>query len=67
MTTDHSIKLRKLCVTFLEELEKLDMLDHPKVFETLDDAARKKGFMIHCEQKGIFGTRLFFGRDDHGT
>lgn len=63
MTIDHEIKMRKLCLEFFQELEKLDMMDHPKVFETLDNVARTRGFMIHCEQRGIYGTRLFFGRD----
>lgn len=63
MTIDNMIKLRKLCLEFFQELEKLDMMDHPEVFEILDVVARARGYMIHCEQRGIFGTRLFFGRD----
>ncbi len=56
------IQLRAACEMFFRELERNNLLDHPEVFTTLDDYARNRDFMICAEQKGIFGTRLFFGR-----
>jgi len=55
-----NIKLLHICEHFFKELEKADLLDHPEVFSTLDSYARHKDFMICAEQRGIFGTRLFF-------
>jgi hypothetical protein len=52
-----------VCQAFIKALnEDQDLIDHPDLFSILDEVARKQDFMICAEQKGIYGTRIFFGR-----
>ena len=59
MTSDE-IKILNACVVFFHTLISDDVHDHKSVFTILDDFARSKGYQISAEQRGIFGTRLFF-------
>lgn len=61
-TVKHKAYIEGACQAFFKALEDKDLVDDPQVFTILDELARKNDFMICAEQRGIYGTRLFFGR-----
>jgi hypothetical protein len=55
-------QLRDAAQLLYDHLGKHDLIDDPAFFKILDEFMRERDFMICAEQKGIYGTRILFGR-----
>ena len=58
MTRDTAVRLRRAAGEYLDVLG--DIIEDESVFLILDECARRRGFAIRAEQRGVFGTHITF-------
>lgn len=64
---ENEIFVRKTLGTLLDVIISHGFIEHPALFQWLDDEARTKGFQLRCVQHGIRGTTITFEKAEVET